>query len=188
MSQHHPDPIESNIDSHPVKLAIGIAIGAVALVVGIILLAKLAIGAYGQRDLKDDPSMRAELVAKRIAPAASVAIDPNAPAVPAPAPAAATPAAAAPAAPAKAADAGAASGAGQKTYDAVCAMCHNTGVAGAPKAGDKAEWSKRLAQGKDTLYASALKGKGAMPAKGGNPSIPDADVRAAVDHLLATAK
>lgn len=184
MSQHHPDPIESNIDSHPVKLAIGIAIGAVALVVGIILLAKLAIGAYGQRDLKDDPSMRAELVAKRIAPAASVAIDPNAPAVPA----AATPAAPAPAAPAKAADAGAASGAGQKTYDAVCAMCHNTGVAGAPKAGDKAEWSKRLAQGKDTLYASALKGKGAMPAKGGNPSIPDADVRAAVDHLLATAK
>ena len=186
MSQHHPDPIESNIDSHPVKLAVGIAIGAIALVVGIILLAQLAIGAYGQRDLKGDPSMKAEAVAKRIAPVASVAIDPNAPAVPAPAPAAAAPAAAQ-AAPVKTGDA-AASGGGQKTYDAVCAMCHNAGVAGAPKAGDKAEWSKRLAQGKETLYASALKGKGAMPAKGGNPSSPDADVRAAVDHLLATAR
>ena len=185
MSQHHPDPIESNVDSHPVKLAVVVAIGAVALVIGIILLAKLAIGAYGSRDMKDDPAMKAEVVAKRIAPVASVAVDPNAPAAPPPAPAAAPSPAAAPA---KVADAGAAAGGGQKTYDAVCAMCHNAGVAGAPKAGDKAEWSKRLAQGKDTLYASAIKGKGAMPAKGGNPAIPDADVRAAVDHLLASAK
>ena len=188
MSQHHPDPIESNIETHPAKLAIVIALGAVALVVGIILMAKLAIGVYGARDLKDDPSMRAEAVAKRVAPAATVAIDPNAPVAP---PAAAAPAAAAPApaaAPVKVAAAAGAGGAGQKTYDAVCAMCHNAGVAGAPKAGDKAELTKRLAQGKDTLYASALKGKGAMPAKGGNPAIPDADVRAAVDHLLATVK
>lgn len=185
MSQQHPDPIDSHGESNPVKLAIGVTIGAIALVVGIILLAKLAVGAYGQRDLKNEPAMKADVVAKRIAPVATVAVDPNAPAAPPPAPA--QPAAAAPA-PAKVADAGAAAGGGQKTYDAVCAMCHNAGVAGAPKAGDKAEWSKRLAQGKDTLYASAIKGKGAMPPKGGNPSIPDADVRAAVDHLLATAK
>lgn len=177
MSQHHPDPIESNVDSHPVKLAVAVAIGAVALVVGIILLAKLAIGAYGQRDMSNDPAMKPEVVAKRIAPVASVAVDPNAPAAPPPAPAPAS--AAAPAKPAAA---------GQKVYEAACAMCHNAGVAGAPKVGDKAEWTKRLAQGKDTLYASAIKGKGAMPAKGGNPSIADADVRAAVDHLVATAK
>lgn len=183
MSQHHPDPIDSHGHASPVKLAIGVTIGAIALVVGIILLAKLAVGAYGQRDMKNEPAMKADVVAKRIAPVATVAIDPNAPAAPPPAqPAAATPA------PAKVADAGAAAGGGQKTYDAVCAMCHNAGVAGAPKAGDKAEWSKRLAQGKDTLYASAIKGKGAMPPKGGNPSIPDVDIRAAVDHLLATAK
>ena len=186
MSQHHPDPIESNIETHPVKLAIIIVIGAVALIVGIILMAKLAIGVYGTRDMKDDPTMRAEAVAKRVAPVASVAVDPNAPATPPPA--AAAPAAApapAAAAPVKTADA---AGGGKAAYDSVCGVCHNAGVAGAPKAGDKAEWTKRLAQGKDTLYASALKGKGAMPAKGGNPALADGDVRAAVDFLLATAK
>ena len=182
MSQHHPGPTDSHGASNPVKLAIGVTIGAIALVVGIILLAKLAVGAYGQRDMKNEPAMKADVVAKRVAPVAAVAVDPNAPAAPPPAPA--QPAAA----PAKVADAGGAAGDGQKTYDAVCGMCHNAGVAGAPKAGDKAEWSKRLAQGKDTLYASAIKGKGAMPPKGGNPAIPDADVRAAVDYLLATAK
>jgi len=181
MSEHHPDPIESNIDTHPVKLAIVIAIGTVALIVGIILMTRLAIGVYGARDVKNDPSMRAEVVGKRVAPVANVAVDPNAPAAPPPS-APAAPAAA----PAKIAAGGAVDG--KKTYDAVCAMCHNAGVAGAPKAGDKAEWGKRLAQGKDTLYASALKGKGAMPAKGGNPAIPDAEVRAAVDHLVATAR
>ena len=185
MSQHHPDPIEQNIDSHPVKLAIGVAVGAIALVVGIILLAKFAINAYGARDLKDDPSMKAEAVAQRISPVAKVAVDPNAPAAPAPAPAAPAAPAAAPAATLVAAAAG---GTGAKTYDAVCAMCHNAGVAGAPKAGDAAAWKQRLAQGKETLYASAIKGKGAMPPKGGNPAIADADVRAAVDHLLATAR
>ena len=185
MSQHQPDPIENNNDSHPVKLAIIIAVGTLALIIGIILLAKFAVNAYGARDLKNDPAMRGEAVVKRIAPVAAVAVDPNAPAAPPAAPAAAVPAPNA-GAPVKVA---ATEGAGaQKTYDAVCGMCHNAGVAGAPKVGDKAEWTKRLAQGKDTLYASAIKGKGAMPARGGNPSIADADIRAAVDHLLATAK
>jgi len=184
MSQHHPDPIEQNIDSHPVKLAIGVAVGAIALVVGIVLLAKFAINAYGMRDVRDHPAMKPEAVAQRIAPVAKVAIDPNAPAAPPTAPAPA----AAPAAAAPTKVAAAAGGDGAKTYDAVCAMCHNAGVAGAPKPGDAAAWKQRLAQGKETLYASAIKGKGAMPPKGGNPSIPDADVRAAVDHLLATAR
>ena len=67
-------------------------------------------------------------------------------------------------------------------------MCHGAGVAGAPKAGDKAAWAPRLKIGVDALYASALKGKAAMPAKGGNASLPDADVKAAVDYLVAAAK
>ena len=80
-----PDqPVEDNIETHPVKLAIGVVVGAVALIVGIILLVQFAIGAYGARSLKDDPSMSPEAVAKRIAPVASVQVDPNAPA-PAPA-------------------------------------------------------------------------------------------------------
>ena len=193
MSQeHHPDAIEQNIDSHPLKIAIGIVIVAVATIVGIILLVQFAIGSYGQRSLKDDPAMRPERVAERIAPVAQVAIDPNAPAAPAapatpagspaPAPAAAVPPPAAPAAEGKSADAG------KKTFETVCTACHGTGVLGAPKFGDKAAWAPRIAQGKDKLYQSALHGKNAMPAKGGNPSLSDADVKAAVDYMVAAAK
>ena len=186
---HHHDPIEDNIDTHPVKLAIGVAIGAVALVIGIILVVQLAVGMYGSRTLKDDPSMAPAAVTKRIAPVAKVEVDPNAPApapaAPAAAATAAMPAAAIPAAPGKSAG-GAADG--KATYAATCAVCHAAGVAGAPKFGDKAAWSPRIKQGKDTLYASALKGKGAMPAKGGNASLSDDAVKAAVDHMVSAAK
>jgi cytochrome c5 len=61
-------------------------------------------------------------------------------------------------------------------------------VAGAPRIGDAAAWSPRLAQGRDALNVSALRGKGAMPAKGGNPSLADSDVIAAVDYLSAQAR
>jgi len=77
---------------------------------------------------------------------------------------------------------------GQHVYRQACAFCHDKGVAGAPKAGDAAAWGPRLAQGIDTLYASALQGKGAMPARGGNPALADPDVRAAVDHLAAQSR
>ena len=187
MADHHPhhhDPIEDNIDTHPVKLAVGIAVGAVALIIGIVLLTQLASGWYGSRSLKDDPSMSAEAVAKRLAPVAKVAVDPNAPATPAPVAQAPMPAAAAPAAPGKA-EAG---GNGKATYDATCVACHGAGVAGAPKFGDKAAWAPRLAQGKDALHNAALKGKGAMPPKGGNPALADDAIKAAVDYMVSAAK
>ena len=88
---------------------------------------------------------------------------------------------AAPAAAAKPAD-------GKTTFETVCTVCHTMGVAGAPKLGDKAAWAPRLAQGKDALYASALKGKGAMPPKGGNTALADDAVKAAVDYMAAAAK
>jgi cytochrome c5 len=118
---------------------------------------------------------------------AQVAAAPGAPAAPA---AAAVPTAATAAAPAAAAGGAAAAGAGKgkSVFDASCAACHGTGVAGAPKIGDKAAWAPRLKQGMDTLHQSALKGKGAMPPKGGNMALPDADVMAAVDYLAAQAK
>jgi cytochrome c5 len=76
---------------------------------------------------------------------------------------------------------------GKKVYDTACMACHATGAAGAPKYGDKAAWAPRVQTGMDALYTSSLKGKGAMPAKGGT-SLPDADVKAAVDYLVAAAK
>jgi len=188
---HHHDPIEDNIDTHPVKLAIGIAIGAAALVVGIILTTQFAIGVYGGRERKGDPAMSDASVAKRLAPVAQVVVDPNAaPPAPAAAPAqvaAVTPAAIPPPA-APAGDAKAAGGNGKQTYDTVCMACHGTGVAGAPKFGDKAAWAPRIKQGKDALHASALKGKGAMPPKGGNASLSDDAVKAAVDYMVSAAQ
>jgi cytochrome c5 len=183
--QHH-DPIEDNIETHPLKLAIGVVIGAFALIVGLILLVQFAVGLYAGRSLKDDPSMSPEEVAKRLAPVAQVAIDPNAPP---PAPAAPAPAIASVTVP-PAASKGAASAAagGKDVYDKVCTACHSAGVAGAPKFGDKAAWAPRVKEGKDHLYASALKGKGAMPPKGGNPALSDADVKAAVDYMVSAAK
>ena len=69
-------------------LAIGIVIGAAALIIGIMMLAQFAVGSYGARSMKDDPAMSDAAVAKRLAPVAKSVVDPNAPA-PAPAPAAA---------------------------------------------------------------------------------------------------
>ncbi|HEX2826528.1 MAG TPA: c-type cytochrome [Burkholderiales bacterium] len=115
----------------------------------------------------------------------------TAPAQTAAAPAAAAPAPAAAGAPPSAPAAGAAAGGsdkGKAIFDANCAACHGTGVAGAPKLGDKAAWAPRLKQGLDTLHEHALKGKGAMPPKGGNMSLSDADVMAAVDYLASQGK
>jgi cytochrome c5 len=77
---------------------------------------------------------------------------------------------------------------GQQIYRQACAFCHDKGVAGAPKTGDAVAWNPRLAQGMEALYTASLRGKGAMPAKGGNPSLGDADVKAAVDYLVAQSR
>jgi cytochrome c5 len=72
-------------------------------------------------------------------------------------------------------------------FEQVCSACHATGVAGAPKVGDKAAWAPRVGQGIDALTASAIKGKGAMPPKGGS-SASDADIKAVVTYMVSAAK
>ena len=57
---------------------------------------------------------------------------------------------------------------GEQVYKAVCSSCHATGAAGAPKVGDVGAWAPRIAKGYDSLMTSVLKGKGAMPARGGS--------------------
>lgn len=109
-------------------------------------------------------------------------------AAPAPAAEAAAPVAAAPqAAPAPAAATTVAAGAGEALYKQTCAVCHAAGVAGAPKVGDKAAWAARLTLGVDGLTASAIKGKNAMPPKGGS-SASEADIKAAVEYMVAAVK
>ena len=77
---------------------------------------------------------------------------------------------------------------GKQIYDSTCAVCHAAGVAGAPKFGDKAAWSARLGGGVDALTASVIKGKGAMPPKGGAATASDAEIKAAVEHMVAAVK
>ncbi len=77
---------------------------------------------------------------------------------------------------------------GKLVYAQACAMCHAQGVAGAPRLADKGAWQTRVASGRAALLASVLKGKGAMPAKGGNASLSEADVKAALDFILAEVK
>lgn len=113
------------------------------------------------------------------APAPAVAA---APAAPAPV-ASAEPAAAAPAPVASAGDLAK----GEQVYTANCLSCHGAGVLGAPKFGDKAMWGPRIAQGADTLHTNALNGIRMMPPKGGNASLKDEDVKAAVDYMVSKA-
>jgi cytochrome c5 len=72
-------------------------------------------------------------------------------------------------------------------FTQVCTACHTAGVAGAPKLGDKAAWAPRIAQGIDALTASAIKGKGAMPPKGGSAAS-DAEIKAVVTYMVNAAK
>jgi len=144
------------------------AVIVVALVAAIVLpvagffVAKL-MGGKPSGDLSE------EAVLRRILPEAQVSLAEAAPAA------------------APAGDAAAASP-GKKTYDTACGACHGSGAAGAPKLGDKAVWEPRLAAGVSGLTANAIKGKGAMPPKGGNMSLSDADIKAAVEYMVAAAK
>jgi cytochrome c5 len=91
------------------------------------------------------------------------------------------------AAPAVVASASVAAGAGAALYKQACTVCHAAGIAGAPKSGDKAAWASRVGVGVDGLTASVIKGKGIMPARGGS-SASDAEIKAAVEYMLAQLK
>lgn len=77
---------------------------------------------------------------------------------------------------------------GKAVYNQTCVACHASGVANAPKLGDKAAWGARAAQGKEALLASVLKGKGAMPPNAGNPKLAADDIKAAIGYMLDQAK
>lgn len=79
---------------------------------------------------------------------------------------------------------------GARIYDQDCAKCHSSAFgaffSGAPKTGDDKLWAQRLAAAGsvDALVASAIKGKGKMPPKGGAAQLDDAQMHAAVVHML----
>ena len=200
MSDHSSSHTDAKSKSSPINTAIFVAVGVLALIIGVFLLAKFAVGTH-EVGATNETANSPEIVAKRIAPVTTLMVvaQPGGVTSAAETPAPATAVAAAPAVvaalipvamPAGAAPASA--GGGEGIYKAGCAVCHSAGIAGAPKSGDKVAWAPRIAQGKPTLYEHAIKGYigkvGAMPAKGGNSALADADVQAAVDYMVALNK
>ncbi len=134
-------------------------ISTLALLATVLFLVAALVGVVGSV-APDDGSRKKVTVLERIKPVARVAL-----AVPA-----------APGAELKLS--------GQDVYNKVCMACHATGAAGAPKVGAKDQWEPRFAQGLDTLMNHAVAGLRAMPAKGGDPSLTEANIKDAIVYML----
>ena len=180
MSENHT-PEHTSLIKTPKQLAIVVVLSFIVPVIVIVMLAQIATSG---KNPAAATAASEEAVAKRIKPAGTVVVDPTQAA----APAAVQVVVAAPAAAVSAAPADGDAAKGKSIYDASCAACHGAGVAGAPKPGDKAAWAPRLKSGTDAMVASVIKGKGAMPPKGGNAALADADIKAAVDYLAGLVK
>ena len=178
----------SSLIKTPQQLFVVVLLSFVVPVAAILLLVKLITG--GMHIDPDSTAMSEEAVASRLKPVgevrmvgdAEIAASGEAVVATTPTPAEPMSVAAAPAA----ATSGA--GAGEQVFNSVCQTCHAAGLAGAPKTGDTVAWQPRIAQGIEVLYASVINGKGVMPAKGGAVGSPDADIRAAVDLMVAKSK
>ena len=177
--EEHSSPIKT-----PKQLVIVVVLSFAVPITLILMLAHLVIGSADVS--KNNPGMSEEAIAKRLKPVGEVVVDASQP-KPATVPAQVA-AAPAPSVKLAAAAGKADAGKGKSVYDAACTVCHAAGVAGAPKTGDKTAWAPRLKAGMKALYASSLKGKNAMPPKGGNLSLSDADVNAAVDYMVGLVK
>ena len=180
MSEVHVEKHASLIKTHR-QLLVVVLLAFLIPVIGIVMIASFVTGGLKVDSTSSDHSAAA--VAERLKPVGSVIIGE----VPAQ-PAGATPALKSTSGGTVKTAAAGGPGAGKKLYDTACMACHAAGIAGAPKTGDKTAWNPRIATGKEALYNSALKGKNAMPAKGGLTSAADADVKAAVDYMVSQAK
>lgn len=137
----------------PQQLATVVVLAFVVPIIAIVLLVKLVL----DRPSIDPVAMTPEAVAARLQPLGRVELG--------------------------AASSGGAIRSGGEVAKAVCFACHTTGAAGAPKVGDKAAWAPRIALGFQKLVESVVKGKNAMPAKGGDSSLSDIELARAVAYL-----
>jgi cytochrome c5 len=183
MAEVHVEEHESLIKT-PQQLIVVVVLAFLIPVLGIIMIAELATG--GLKFDRNSSAMSDAAVAERLRPVGGAYVGD-------------VPAAAIAAAGVKSSTGGpvqTASGPvktggavdGKAIYTSVCTVCHGAGIAGAPKTGDKAAWKPRIAQGSATLYEHAIKGKGAMPPKGGAMSASDAEIKAAVDYMVSQGK
>jgi cytochrome c5 len=136
----------------PQQLVVVILLSFLVPIIGIISLVQLVVSAPSA----DPNALKPEAIAARIQPVARVEIG------------------APPAAP------GARSG--EEMVKAVCSACHQAGVANAPKIGDKARWGQLAKEGMKDLLAAAIKGKGAMPPRGGSDAT-DTELARAIVYM-----
>jgi cytochrome c5 len=138
-----------------------VIIYTVASVLILFLIYYLLITKLDNTDYQEPKDLRVE----RIKPIGQVNIEGSKPAI-------ATPVATAPKS-------------GKEVYDGVCFACHTSGVLAAPKFRDQADWANRIAKGKEALLQSSINGLNNMPARGGNPSLTDEELEAAIEYMLA---
>src|SRR4051812_8261631 len=152
-------PHESPIKT-PKQLVLVLALAFILPITVILMIAYLATS--GRRPDPDSPALSAQKVAERIRPVAEVNLG---------------------------ASAGGAQTAksGEEVYKTVCMACHAAGVQGAPKFGSRGDWAPRIKAGQKGLLQSALKGKGAMPPKGGAADLSDADIERAIVYMANAA-
>ena len=141
----------------PQQLITVILLSFLVPIIGIILLVQLVTGT----PTADPAAMTPEKIAERIKPVSGIEMG-----APAAAPGARS---------------------GEAIVKATCAACHQAGVAKAPKLGDKADWAPPIKMGLNPLVQSAIKGKGAMPPKGGDTSLTDVEVARAVVFMANSA-
>jgi cytochrome c5 len=135
--------------------------GLAAPLLTIILIVGLVVGIQAKQTDVDTSDASDKAVRARIASVGtSVAIDPNKPHV---------------------------DMTGEQVYTEICSSCHGSGALGSPKFKDAAAWSKRIAQGYDTVLTNALKGIRKMPARGGEPDLTDMEVARAMVHMANAA-
>jgi len=130
----------------PQQLIVVLLLSFLVPIIGILLLVSLVLGEHGTDPVALEPGR----VAQRILPVGTVeVVDASTPKI---------------------------AKTGEDVVKTVCGACHTTGAANAPKIGDKAAWAARLAQGLDGLTKSAIKGKNAMPPRGGVPDLTDSEI------------
>jgi len=155
------DHIEETIEGHegliktPKQLIVTVVLAFLVPIIVIVMLVNLV--TYSDVTGSGSNAQTSEAVASRIKPVADFKlVDANAPKV---------------------------FKTGQQVFETTCTACHTAGVAGAPKFGDKAAWAPFIKTGYDAMVKVALHGKGAMPAKGGNPSLSDYEVERALVYM-----
>lgn len=153
--------IEATIEGHegliktPKQLIVTVVLAFIVPIVIILLLVKLV--ASSAEMGAGSNSQTPEAIASRIKPVAGFAlVDANAPKV---------------------------FKTGQQVFESTCTACHTAGVAGAPKLGDKAAWAPFVKAGYEDMVKNAIHGIGAMPPKGGNPSLSDFEIERAVVYI-----